>query len=167
MQYRVIATDLLVPHNELQSVFPNISFAPTLGTDILAALGLEKFPLDNATLLAQAKALKNAEINSARLSANYTTFTHGGKTISCDALSRSDIDGANGYISLYGALPGGWPGAWKAVDNTYVVIADIAAWKAFYTSLFAQGNANFTHAQTLKAALASATSVAQVEAISW
>jgi hypothetical protein len=117
--------------------------------------------------LAQLKAAKNAEINAARLAANLSTFTHAGKAIACDQLSRSDIDGTNGFVALYGSMPPGWPGGWKAVDNTYVAIADVAAWKAFYSSMFAAGNANFAKAQTLKAQLDAATTAAQVAAIVW
>jgi len=75
----------------------------------------------------------------------------------------------NGYVSLNSAMPPGWAsvGGWKAVDNTYVVIPDIAAWKAFYLSMFAAGNANFAKAQTLKAQLAAATTVEQINAIVW
>lgn len=122
---------------------------------------------DTATALEAARAAKNAEINAARLAANFSTFPHAGKVFACDQLSRSDIDGTNGYVALYGALPVGWPGGWKAVDNTYTAIADVAAWKAFYSSMFAVGNANFGHAQALKAQLVSAQTLADVEAIQW
>lgn len=110
---------------------------------------------------------KNAEINAARLAANCSTFTHAGKQIACDQLSRSDIDGTNGFVSLYGTLPPGWPGGWKAVDNTYVPIASVNDWKAFYGSMFAAGNANFAKAQGLKTQLEAATTPVQVEAIKW
>lgn len=113
------------------------------------------------------RAAKNVEINVARASANTSTFAHGGKTFSCDQLSRSDIDGVNGYVALYGALPPGFPGAWKAVDNTYLPIADVEAWKVFYTAMVAQGAANFAHAQELKAQLAAATTPEAVAAIVW
>ncbi|MEW5893393.1 MAG: DUF4376 domain-containing protein [Pseudomonadota bacterium] len=113
------------------------------------------------------KAAKNAEINLARAMANTSTFDHGGKTFSCDQLSRSDIDGVNGYVALYGALPPAFPGAWKAVDNTYLPIADVDAWKVFYTAMVAQGAANFAHAQELKAQLAAATTPEAVAAIVW
>lgn len=122
---------------------------------------------DAAVALEAARAAKNAAINAARLAANFSTFTHAGKVFACDQLSRSDIDGTNGYVALYGALPPGWPGGWKAVDNTYVAIATVADWKAFYASMFAAGNANFAHAQALKAQLASAATLQEVEAIQW
>jgi hypothetical protein len=115
----------------------------------------------------QLKAAKNAEINVERAAANTSSFDHGGKTFSCDQLSRSDIDGVNGYVALYGALPPGFPGAWKAVDNTYLPIADVDAWKVFYTAMVAKGAANFAHAQELKAHLAAATTPEAVAAIIW
>ncbi len=122
--------------------------------------------VDSRTL-EQAKEAKNAEINAARLAANQSTFTFANKQIAVDPLSRSDIDGANGIISLTGALPGGWPGAWKAVDNTYVAIPDISTWTAFYAAMVTQGTTNFVYSQQLKAALAAATTLQQVDAIYW
>jgi len=117
--------------------------------------------------LADLKAVANTRINAARMTANRGGFTHQGKTISSDALSRSDIDGVNGYASLYGTLPPAWPGGWKAVDNSYLAIASLDDWKLFYSAMVAAGNANFAHAQALKAQLAAATTPAQVEAIQW
>lgn len=117
--------------------------------------------------LSQIKTAKNEEINLARDAANTSSFAHGGKTFSCDQLSRSDIDGVNGYVALYGALPPGFPGAWKAVDNTYLPIPDIEAWKTFYTSMVVAGAANFAHAQELKTQLAAATTPEGVTAIVW
>lgn len=121
----------------------------------------------SAAALEAARAEKNAAINAARLAANFSTFTHAGKVFACDQLSRSDIDGTNGYVALHGALPAGWPGGWKAVDNTFYPIADVEAWKEFYGSMFAAGNANFAHAQALKQALAAAQTIQDVEAIQW
>lgn len=117
--------------------------------------------------LDETKAEKNAEINAARASASAGTFSHGGKMFSADAVSRSDIDGVNGYVATHDALPPGFPGAWKAVDNTYLPIADVAAWKAFYSAMVAQGVTNFLHAQELKAQLAAATTPEEVAAIKW
>lgn len=113
------------------------------------------------------KAAKNAEINAARLAANFSTFPYADKAIACDQLSRSDIDGTNGFVSLYGSLPPGWPGGWKAVDNTYVPISSVAEWKAFYSSMFAAGNANFAKAQALKEQLEAATTPEEVQFITW
>ncbi len=125
------------------------------------------FEAARAVPLETLKASKNEEINAARLAANFSRFAHAGKFFACDQLSRSDIDGTNGYVAINGALPPGWPGGWKAIDNTYTVIADVDAWKAFYASMFAAGNANFAHAQVLKAQLAAASTPEDVAAIQW
>lgn len=125
------------------------------------------FPPAPPVDLLSLKTAKNAEINASRLAANFSTFTHAGKVIACDQLSRSDIDGTNGFISLYGTMPPGWPGGWKAVDNTYTPIETVADWKAFYASMFAAGNANFAKAQQLKTALDVAATAEEVAAIKW
>lgn len=119
------------------------------------------------TNLQNAKATKIQEINATRLAANFGTFTHAGKVIACDELSRSDIDGTNGYVSLFGTMPENWPGGWKAVDNSYIQIANIADWKAFYISLFNAGNSNFGRSQNLKVLVNNATTIEQVLAITW
>ncbi len=115
--------------------------------------------------LAELKAAKNAAINAERLKANQSHFTFAGKQIATDPLSRSDIDGAHGIIVATGALPPGWPGGWKAMDNTICPIPDVPTWLAFYGTMVAQGTANFNHAQALKAQLAAATTPAEVEAV--
>ena len=113
------------------------------------------------------KSVKNDAINAARALANLSTFPHAGKEIACDALSRSDIDGVANNIALFGAFPTGFPGAWKAVDNTLVPLPDVAAFRAMYASMTAQGTENFNHAQALKARLANASTPDQVAAIEW
>lgn len=135
-----------------------------IGADAFGHPALQDPPLPS---IEQLKAGKNAEINTARAAANFSTFPHSGKQFACDQLSRSDIDGINGYIALHNAFPAAFPGAWKAVDNTYHALPDIAEWKSFYTSMVAAGSANFAHAQTLKAALAIAVTAEQVAAIVW
>lgn len=117
--------------------------------------------------LAAAKAEKNAQINAWRLQANRGTFNHGGKLFACDELSRGDIDGITSFVTLAGALPPGWPGAWKAVDNSFFPIATVPEWAAFVASMVAAGNAHFAKAQTLKAQLSAATTQAQIDAIVW
>ena len=115
--------------------------------------------------LADVKAAKNSAINQARAAANTSTFTFQGKQIAVDALSRSDIDAAHGAILMLQAMPPGWPGAWKAVDNTYISIPDVATWGQFYGAMVATGTANFNHSQVLKAQLDAATTIAEVEAV--
>lgn len=117
--------------------------------------------------LLKLKSEKNTEINESRLKANFSTFTHLSKTFACDQLSRSDIDGTNGFVSLYGSLPTGWPGGWKAVDNTYIAITSVNDWRSFYSSMFTQGNANFLHAQSLKTKIEQSTSTQEVQSITW
>ena len=113
------------------------------------------------------KTTSNALINAARLDANSAGFAYSGKEFSTDPLSRSDIDGINGYAGLYNALPPNWAGAWKAQDNTYLAVPDLDAWKAFYSAMVEAGNTNFAKAQALKAQLAAATTPEEVEAITW
>lgn len=110
---------------------------------------------------------KNDEINAWRLAANSSSFTHDGKTFACDALSRGDIDGTTSTLLLTGEFPQPWPGAWKAIDNTYYPIASVDEWKAFIGSMAAQGALNFARAQALKARLAAATTVDEIRAIQW
>lgn len=106
-------------------------------------------------------------INTARLLANQSGFIHMGKLIATDPLSRSDIDGINGYVTLYGDLPENWAGAWKAEDNTYLPISNLDEWKAFYASMVAAGNMNFAISEQLKAALALADTPVEIEVIVW
>lgn len=113
------------------------------------------------------KAAKNADINRWRGEANQSTFPHAGKLISCDPLSRSDIDGVANNISLFGVFPPDFPGAWKATDNTLIPMPDIDAFKAMYAAMTAQGTENFNHSQALKDALAEAATADDVAAIVW
>jgi hypothetical protein len=120
-----------------------------------------------AAALAAAKVAKNLEINAERQKANQTYFTHSGKKIACDQLSRSDIDGVANNIALTGVFPAGFPNAWRATDNTYISLPDVAAFKAMYASMTQQGSTNFSHSQSLKTTLTNATTVTQVNAIVW
>lgn len=117
--------------------------------------------------VAAARVRKNSEINAWRWEANNTFFMFNGKQIACDQLSRSDITGVSNEVSLTGLLPASFPGAWKAMDNTYVQISDVATWTQFVKAMVAQGTANFVKAQQLKAMAAAATTVEQVESINW
>ena len=136
-------------------------------TSDMTAISQEEAAAINAPSLEALKVEKNEEINAARLAANFTTFPHAGKVFRCDALSRSDIDGTNGTMTLTGAFPPNWPGGWKAVDNTYIQITTREQWEAFYLAMCATGAVNFAHSQTLKATLAAATTAEQVAAITW
>lgn len=117
--------------------------------------------------LTTTKEAKNTQINLWRAEANQTVFPHLGKHIACDALSRSDIDAVAGSVSLTGAFPVGFPGAWKYTDNTYLMLPDVQAFKEMYASMTQAGTVNFARSQTLKTALAAATTLAEVNALSW
>lgn len=113
------------------------------------------------------RAAKNEEINAARADANLSTFPHEGKHFACDSLSRSDIDGVANHIALFDGFPEGFPGAWKAVDNTMLPLADVDAFRAMYASMTAQGAENFNHSQELKVQLAAASTPEEIAAIQW
>ncbi len=113
------------------------------------------------------RAAKNAEINAWRAAANLTTFPHADKLIACDELSRSDIDGVANNIALSGEFPTGFPGGWKATDNTVIPLPDVDAFRAMYASMTAQGTENFNHSQDLKVQLAAASTPEEIAAIQW
>lgn len=115
--------------------------------------------------LTDLKAAKNQAINMARAAANSSFFMFQGKRIAVDQLSRSDIDAAHGSILMLQALPPGWPGGWKSMDNEIVLIPDVATWAQFYGTMVATGTANFNHSQALKAQLAAASTPAEVDAV--
>ncbi len=128
---------------------------------------VDTFNLDKANRLQQVKTNKRQEINESRLQANFSTFLHNGKVIACDQLSRSDIDGVNGYVGINGTLPPDFPGAWKAKDDSYLPIASVDAWKAFYLSMYNTGLGHFMKSQQLKAQVDACTTVEEVEVIKW
>ena len=122
---------------------------------------------DPAYTVEALKARKNSEINQARLDANRSSFMHDGHEFACDDLSRSDIDGTAILVQMTGQFPQPWPGYWKAVDNSLYPITTKAQWDAFYISMGAAGATNFAKSQMLKAQLADATTVEQINAINW
>ena len=113
------------------------------------------------------RAKKNDEINDCWRADNLSTFNHAGKVFECDNLARGNIDGANGIISLINDLPPGWPGFWKAKDNTLLEIKNADEWKLFYSSMFLAGIFNFAKAQELKSKLSAAKNQAEIEAVKW
>jgi hypothetical protein len=133
--------------------------------DIVAVMDVAE-PGNNTDLEALKRA-KTFEIDTARLRTNTNSFPYKEKFIACDALSRSDIDGVNGCITLTGEFPDGWLGGWKAMDKSIVPIATIEQWKEFYGAMVAQGQKNFVYSQGLKQLLGTATTVDQVQAIAW
>ena len=188
-EYRALTPNISYPAVLVPEDADVIFYAPPPTTDAASravASGIEQVPLQSGALvwqtaytvvsipqeeidaaLATAKVAKNAQINLWRASANQTVFPHLGKNIACDALSRSDIDAVAGSVSLTGAFPVGFPGAWKYTDNTYLMLPDVQAFKEMYASMTQAGTVNFARSQTLKTALAAATTLAEVNALSW
>lgn len=141
-------------------------------TDELPPLGAEQLVFNYLTkrwedtrALEAAKADKKRAINQASEAANQSFFVYQGKQIAVDPASRSYIDGANGAFLLLGGPPDGWPGGWKAEDNTYVPIATLDEWRAFYAAMVAAGTANFNRTQALKTLLSQAATLEEVEAV--
>ncbi|MES2073878.1 MAG: DUF4376 domain-containing protein [Pseudomonadota bacterium] len=124
-------------------------------------------PLPTAAELAAAKAEKNDQINAWRVAANSASFQFAGKAFSVDELSYKDIMSMNGAVTLIGGMPPDWIGEWKAIDNTFIPIQDKATWIAFYLAMINQGQGNFLRSQQLKEALASASTLQQIAAITW
>lgn len=115
------------------------------------------------------RAAKNAAINTWKLEANNSYFDFGGKRIAYKDADRVEIQAINNVVLLTGAMPThpDWPKAWKAIDNTWVPLPDVQAWTAFNLAIADRGTAHFKRAQELKAALALATTPADIDAITW
>ena len=122
--------------------------------------------VETATL-SDLKARKCAEITKAKINANMDSFLFGGKKIAVDDASFREMQSTNGFVALNNEMPSGWPGGWKAVDNTYVIIADAAAWRTFYNTMVQAGLSNFNKSQALKLVLENATTAEQIQAVEW
>ncbi|MFZ6819855.1 hypothetical protein [Undibacterium sp. Ji22W] len=131
-----------------------------------AAFDAYKAELDSVKL-AESKSTKLVKINEWRLQANEISFTFQGKHIAADLMSKLDAIVTQNEIVNQGGLPPHWIGKWKALDNNYVDILDVATWKLFHSALFNQGLTNFIHAQGLKEQVLAATTIQQVESINW
>lgn len=117
--------------------------------------------------IALEKSKKNAQIDLWRVAANSSTFTHAGKIFSCSDLSKWDINLVAGSIALTSDFPADFPMQWKATDKTYLQLANVDAFKAFYASMVAQGTANFIRSEQLKAELTVASTPNEIDAITW
>lgn len=162
-----VANTIMATGEEAQAAFPGaVCVDAALGGGIGWAWD-GKALVPPAVDLEALRAAKNDEINAERERRTFDSFTHAGKVISCDTLSRSDIDGTNGYVALNGAFPSVWPGEWKCADNTHLPITTVAEWKAFYSAMVGAGSALYAHAQELKEALAKATTAEEIAAVVW
>lgn len=115
--------------------------------------------------LAQLKQAKRDEITRQRIAADTDRFTYGGKEIKTADKDMFDMLIANARMSK--GMPSNWPGGWKTMDNSYVPIATVAAWDAFFIAMYDAGIVNFQRSQFLKGKIETATTAAEVEAITW
>lgn len=129
--------------------------------------GAVRLPDASHNDLDTAKARKRAQINAAWAAADLGAFEFDGKRIACDSASRARITAINGVVTLTGSFPPGWPGSWRAEDNSPAALPDRAAWESFHAAMVAQGLSNYAKAQALKAAADVASTVAEVDAIKW
>jgi len=113
------------------------------------------------------KVMKRSEIDAAWLAANNGTFLFAGAQIQADAIGSKNISQVGIYVALNSALPPGFPGYWKAADNSQVPMTDVATFKAMHAAMVAAGITNFGKAQQLKAAVGAATTAEQIDAIAW
>jgi hypothetical protein len=113
------------------------------------------------------RAAKNVQIDAALVAANQSGFTYGNSKIATDSLSRSHMDAINGFVALFDKMPLSWDGIWKTEVGTTLSVPNAVAWKNFYSAMVTQLHTNFVKAEGLKAALAAATTIQQVEAITW
>jgi hypothetical protein len=124
---------------------------------------------EETSTIDELRAARNAQINAWKLEANNTYFEFAGKKIAYTDSDRVEIQAINNVVLLTGAMPAhpDWPAAWKAIDNTWAPLPDLAAWTAFNLAIADRGTAHFKRAQELKAALALATTPADIDAITW
>ena len=120
-----------------------------------------------APTLDDLRAIKRAQVNDWRASADRGQFTHGGSVFACDNISRQRIDAVASHVALHGSMPVNWAGYWKAHDNTAVAVPDAVAFRAFHAAMVAQGVANFAAAELLKVQIAAAQNPEQLAAIVW
>lgn len=113
------------------------------------------------------KARKSEEINAARFAANQSYFEFDGRQIACDSISMLDIQCTNAEVALTQSMPANWPGAWKALDNSYPLIPDVATWTVFIKAMVSRGTAHFEHSKVLKEQIAAAETPAEIAAITW
>ena len=149
----------------LRAEVPN--FHPNKYRKVGANLIIDSGWVEPTIDLTPMKLAKNAQINDWRLLANATSFTYLGKQIAVDITSKFDILFADIEIRNTSAMPTVWPGGWKTMDNSFVLISDVPTWKAFLHALYNQGAVNFGHAQELKGEVALATTVEAINAIVW
>lgn len=133
----------------------------------LTAPELDARQQEYAVRLAQAKASRKADLNVWRVQADASYFEFAGKRIAVDDAAMRQILGTSATVALVGSFPEGWPGGWKAMDNSYVPIPDVDTWKELIREMGKQGATNFARQQQLKALVDEAVTLSEVEAITW
>ena len=103
----------------------------------------------------------NAAITQA---VSFTTAAGTTKTFQADPGSVSNLQAAIAGCTAAGTTPSGF--YWVAADNTQVPFA-YADLHGLAAAMFGQGAIAFQHLQSLKAAVNSATTVSDVNAIGW
>ena len=120
----------------------------------------------NILNLENSKKFANQRINQSKNDAN-SKFSYAGKEFATDPVSRNEIEGINGYVTIRNLFPEDWIGGWKAIDNSYLSITTVTEWQDFYTAMVTSNTLNFSKAQALKDLIGTTTTVAEADAISW
>ncbi|AHB08501.1 hypothetical protein U875_13985 [Pandoraea pnomenusa 3kgm] len=129
------------------------------------ALAIENPPLGlDAARANQMAILYSAYQAASQVDVAYKTVAGVQQTFQADASSQSTLLIATTGYNLAGQTPAGF--YWVASDNAQVPFS-VEDLKGLYAVMLAQGNVAFNKLQTLKAAVRSAATVAEVLAVTW
>ena len=152
---------------EVENALVSVKSSPFYGGDVV---------ISATESLADIKVRKTQEITAARLKADAGHFTYSYTDSNGDVVEKDirtgdkdmvDLLTTNSYITLFGDFDEDWPGGWKAIDNTYVVISTVDQWKDFFKCMYKTGITNFKKSQQLKAQIEAATTAEEVASINW
>ena len=157
--------------DELKIEF-NLGGTEPVPQEIQDALGLtviSEVPsvVDREQELADAKIWKNNDINIGWNDANNGTFMFDGHVIDSNPKAYANLNAVATNIGLMGSFPTDFPNEWKIHDDTTIPIPDIDTFKLLFSAMTDARNANFIKVQGLKTQLGAATTVEEVNAISW
>lgn len=155
------AVALAEPMVKLQYPAPPSETSELL-VDELGVLGWFE-PADFAVL----KQRKHDHITKCKVDANERFFVYQGKEFSVSPASFKEMQGVCGWVGMTGSLPATFPNRWKADDNSYVLIPDVATWLDFYGTMIATGLNNFSKSELLKYYVSQCTTVEELDAIQW
>jgi len=110
--------------------------------------------------LAQAQFEQIAAIEAAYTAANEAPITYAGHTFQADAASVALM------AQVASALPAGASIGWYDIDNIEVPLTDVQ-FAELRRAILTRGQPLFAKKQTLKDAIRAATTVAEVEAVTW